>query len=131
MRFAVYQRTQMHFPQAEENWLNMAAEGKVGDDVKPEKVLNNLNGIISEARTHALRLDGVPQHRHPDEDAADADTDTDAEEEEDEGEVEGEEDEKEKEQEQGEEAARSERGRQRAGGVWARSLLRRGRVVAA
>jgi hypothetical protein len=50
----VYQRTQMHFPQAEENWLNMAAEGKVGDDVKPEKVLNNLNGIISEARTHAL-----------------------------------------------------------------------------
>jgi len=50
----VYQRTQMHFPQAEENWLNMAAEGKVGDDVKPEKILNNLNGIISEARTHAL-----------------------------------------------------------------------------
>ena len=50
----VYQRTQMHFPQAEENWLNMAAQGKIGDDVKPEKILNNLNGIISEARTHAL-----------------------------------------------------------------------------
>ena len=50
----VYQRTQMHFPQAEESWLNMAAEGKIGDDVKPEKILNNLNGIISEARTHAL-----------------------------------------------------------------------------
>jgi len=50
----VYQRTQMHFPQAEESWLNMAAQGKIGDDVKPEKILNNLNGIISEARTHAL-----------------------------------------------------------------------------
>ena len=50
----VYQRTQMHFPQAEENWLNMAAEGKIGDDVKPEKILTNLNGIISDARTHAL-----------------------------------------------------------------------------
>jgi len=50
----VYQRTQMHFPQAEENWLNMAAQGKIGDDVKPEKILNNLNGIISDARTHAL-----------------------------------------------------------------------------
>ena len=50
----VYQRTQMHFPQAEENWLNMAAEGKIGDDVKPQKILTNLNGIISDARTHAL-----------------------------------------------------------------------------
>jgi hypothetical protein len=50
----VYQRTQMHFPQAEENWLNMAAQGKIGDDVKPEHVLNKLNGIISDARTHAL-----------------------------------------------------------------------------
>jgi len=50
----VYQRTQMHFPQAEENWLNMAAQGKIGDDVKPEHVLNKLNGIISDALTHAL-----------------------------------------------------------------------------
>ncbi len=51
----VYQRTKMHFPQAEENWLNMAAQGKIGDDVKPEKTLNKLNDIISEARTHALQ----------------------------------------------------------------------------
>jgi len=50
----VYQRTQMHFPQAEENWLNMAAEGKIGDDVKPERILHNLNAIISDARSHAL-----------------------------------------------------------------------------
>ena len=50
----VYQRTQMHFPQAEENWLNMAAEGKIGDDVKPEPILKKLNDIISDARTHAL-----------------------------------------------------------------------------
>mmetsp|Transcript_41758 Transcript_41758/g.81627 ORF Transcript_41758/g.81627 Transcript_41758/m.81627 type:complete len:427 (-) Transcript_41758:79-1359(-) len=50
----VYQRTQVHFPEAEENWLNMAAAGKIGDDVKPEKTLNKLNSIISEARTHGL-----------------------------------------------------------------------------
>jgi hypothetical protein len=50
----VYQRTQMHFPQAEESWLNMAAAGKIGDDVKPQPILNKLNDIISDARTHAL-----------------------------------------------------------------------------
>ncbi len=50
----VYQRTQMHFPQAEESWLNMAAQGKIGDDVKPEPILKKLNDIISDARTHAL-----------------------------------------------------------------------------
>eukprot|EP00960_Hanusia_phi_P062619 765214-Hanusia_phi.AAC.4 len=50
----VYQRTQMHFPQAEENWLDMAAEGKIGDDVKPERILHNLNAVISDARSHAL-----------------------------------------------------------------------------
>ena len=32
----------------------VAAEGKIGDDVKPEKVLNKLNDIIADARTHAL-----------------------------------------------------------------------------
>jgi len=51
----VYQRTQMHFPQAEEGWLNMAAKGQIGDDVKPEKILNNLNSVISDARSHALQ----------------------------------------------------------------------------
>jgi hypothetical protein len=50
----VYQRTQMHFPQAEESWLNLAAQGKIGDDVKPEPILKKLNNIISDARTHAL-----------------------------------------------------------------------------
>ena len=50
----VYQRTQMHFPQAEESWLNLAAQGKIGDDVKPEPILKKLNDIISDARTHAL-----------------------------------------------------------------------------
>lgn len=50
----VYERTQTHFPEAEESWLNMAAQGKIGDDVKPEKTLNKLNSIISEARTHGL-----------------------------------------------------------------------------
>lgn len=50
----VYQRTQMHFPQAEESWLNQAAQGKIGDDVKPEPILKKLNDIISDARTHAL-----------------------------------------------------------------------------
>jgi hypothetical protein len=50
----VYQRTQMHFPQAEESWLNMAAQGKIGDDVKPQPILNKLNDIIADARTHAL-----------------------------------------------------------------------------
>eukprot|EP00286_Rhodomonas_abbreviata_P025593 CAMPEP_0181304944 /NCGR_PEP_ID=MMETSP1101-20121128/9445_1 /TAXON_ID=46948 /ORGANISM="Rhodomonas abbreviata, Strain Caron Lab Isolate" /LENGTH=339 /DNA_ID=CAMNT_0023410785 /DNA_START=36 /DNA_END=1055 /DNA_ORIENTATION=+ len=51
----VYQRTQVHFPQAEENWLNMAAKGEIGDDVKPEHVLHNLNSVISDARSHALQ----------------------------------------------------------------------------
>lgn len=51
----VYQRTQVHFPQAEENWLNMAAHGQIGDDVKPEHVLHNLNSVISDARSHALQ----------------------------------------------------------------------------
>ncbi|KAJ1490708.1 hypothetical protein T484DRAFT_1934615 [Baffinella frigidus] len=51
----IAERTQTHFPQAEENWLNLAAQGKIGDDVKPQNVLNNLNTIISDSRTHALQ----------------------------------------------------------------------------
>ena len=50
----VYERTQTHFPEAEEGWLNMAAAGKIGDDVKPERTLNKLNDVISQARTHGL-----------------------------------------------------------------------------
>lgn len=33
----------------------MASQGKIGDDVKPEKTLNKLNTIIADARTHALQ----------------------------------------------------------------------------
>jgi hypothetical protein len=51
----IAERTQTHFPMAEENWLNMAAEGKIGDDVKPQNVLDGLNTAISDARTHALQ----------------------------------------------------------------------------
>ena len=33
----------------------MAAKGQIGDDVKPEKILNNLNSVIADARSHALQ----------------------------------------------------------------------------
>lgn len=47
------ERTQMHFPQAETGWLDMAAAGKIGDDVKTDDEQGNLTAIIDEWREKA------------------------------------------------------------------------------
>lgn len=47
------EHTQMHFPQAEAGWLDMAAAGQIGDDVKTDDEQGNLTAIISEWREKA------------------------------------------------------------------------------
>jgi len=47
------EHTRMHFPQAEAGWLNMAAAGKIGDDVKSDDEQGNLTSIIDEWREKA------------------------------------------------------------------------------
>jgi hypothetical protein len=47
------ERTRMHFPQAEAGWLNMAAAGQLGDDVKTDDEQGNLTAIIDEWKDRA------------------------------------------------------------------------------
>ena len=47
------ERTRMHFPQAEAGWLDMAASGQIGDDLKSEDEQGNLTAVITEWKTKA------------------------------------------------------------------------------
>ena len=47
------ERTRMHFPQAEAGWLDMAAAGQIGDNVKSDDEQGNLTAIITEWKTKA------------------------------------------------------------------------------
>jgi len=42
------EHTRMHFPQAEAGWLDMAAAGQIGDDVKTDDEQGNLTAVIDE-----------------------------------------------------------------------------------
>jgi hypothetical protein len=47
------EHTRMHFPQAEAGWLDMAAAGQIGDDVKTDDEQGNLTAVIDEWRERA------------------------------------------------------------------------------
>lgn len=47
------EHTRMHFPQAEAGWLDMAARGEIGDDVKTDDEQGNLTSVIDEWRERA------------------------------------------------------------------------------